>query len=247
MELAGKFAAVTGGSRGIGRGIVIALAQAGVDVAFTWRKSPEAAQDVARAVEALGRRCLPFELDVRDGQGASRFAAAVQNELGGCDILVNNAGVTRDRSLLLMTPEEWSTVIDTNLGGAFNVTRAFIGAMLRQRGGRIINITSTSGIHGVAGQTNYSASKAGIIGFTKALAREVARFEITVNAVAPGGTSTDMLAAMPEPQREAMAKQIPLRRFADPGEVAAAVLFLASRQAAYITGHVLAVDGGFAM
>ncbi|MCL6451248.1 MAG: 3-oxoacyl-[acyl-carrier-protein] reductase [Acetobacteraceae bacterium] len=247
VRLEGKVAVVTGGSRGIGRAVVLGLAREGADVAFTYLKGREAADEVARLVSAEGRRCMAVQADCRSADEMQGVARNILGSLGRVDILVNNAGVTRDRLLVMMSPEDWSDVIATNLTGLFNVTRAFLRQMIRQQGGRIINLSSTSGLMGLQGQTNYSASKAGVIGFTRALAKEVARFGITVNAVAPGAIETEMLQAVPPAQLEALKKMVPLGRFGKPEEVAEAVVFLASDAAAYITGHLLVVDGGAAM
>lgn len=244
MLLKDRVAIVTGGSRGIGRAIVLELAKEGSDVAFTYLNSAAQAQSLVKEVEALGRSALALAIDVRDFDRAKELIEKVKEKFGKLDILINNAGITKDKALMLMAKEDWSDVIDTNLGGVFNVSRQAIITFLKQKKGCIINITSVSGIAGMSRQTNYSASKAGIIGFTKALAKEVALYGIRVNAVAPGFIDTDMISGFKEEQRESLVKAIPLGRFGKASEVAAAVKFLLSDAANYITGQVLVVDGG---
>jgi NAD(P)-dependent dehydrogenase (short-subunit alcohol dehydrogenase family) len=229
-------ALVTGGSRGIGRAIVEEFAASGYKVAFTYAGNRAAAETLAAVATA-------HQADARDFAGAERVVADVQSALGPIDVLVNNAGVKRDGALHNMDPEAWREVIDTNLTGTFNYTRAVMKPRIR-RGGSVINITSVSGLIGMAGQTNYSASKAGVIGFTKALAREVARFNVRVNAVAPGFIDTDMTASMDENARKKLYAQIPLGKPGTSREVARAVLYLAGEDASYITGQVLTMDGG---
>jgi len=195
-------------------------------------------------VKSLGRRVLPIQLDVRDFEGAKTLIDTVKNELGQLDILINNAGITKDKSLMMMSQEDWSAVIDTNLTGVFNTTRASIITFLKQKTGNIVNISSVSGIHPLAGQVNYAAAKAGVIGFTKSLAKEVAPYNIRVNAVAPGFISTEMTAALGEKARDKFLKMIPLQRFGTPDEVAKVVLFLLSDLSQYITGQTIQLDGG---
>jgi len=195
-------------------------------------------------VKILGRRVLPIQLDVRDFEGAKTLIDTVKNELGQLDILINNAGITKDKSLMMMSQEDWSAVIDTNLTGVFNTTRASIITFLKQKTGNIVNISSVSGIHPLAGQVNYAAAKAGVIGFTKSLAKEVAPYNIRVNAVAPGFISTEMTAALGEKARDKFLKMIPLQRFGTPDEVAKVVLFLLSDLSQYITGQTIQLDGG---
>ena len=244
ISLLNKVAIVTGGSRGIGRSIVLALCREGADCAFTYTRSPAAAHSLAREVQDIGRRAKPFQLDVRDFEGTKMFIEEVKKEFGRIDILVNNAGITRDKSLMMMNMEDWSEVIETDLTGVFNSTRACIISFLKQKSGNIVNISSVSGIHPLPGQVNYAAAKAGVLGFTKSLAREVAPYNIRVNAVAPGFVDTDMTAALSEASREKAMKMVPLGRFGSAEEVAWVVAFLASDASQYITGQVIQVDGG---
>ena len=245
--LDGKVALVTGGSRGIGRAIALRLAAEGADLAICARNAG-AAGEVAAAIEALGRRCLVRQADVADAEQAAELVAATIAELGRLDVLVNNAGVTRDNLLMRMKEEDWDEVLAINLKGAFNCVRAAVRPMLKARGGRIVNITSVVGLLGNAGQANYAASKAGLIGLTKSLARELASRGITANAVAPGLVpETGMTAGLTQQQQQQMIATVPLGRAGTPEDVAHAVAFLASDQAAYITGQVLSVDGGMAM
>jgi 3-oxoacyl-[acyl-carrier protein] reductase len=239
-----KVAIVTGGARGIGRSIVLALCREGADCAFTYTKNPTAAESLAKEVQSMGRRAATFQLDVRDFEGTKTFIEEVKKEFGRIDILVNNAGITRDKSLMMMNKEDWSEVIDTDLTGVFNTTRACIITFLKQKSGNIVNISSVSGIHPLPGQVNYAAAKAGVIGFTKSLAKEVAPYNIRVNAVAPGFVDTDMTMALSETYREKAMKMIPLGRFGTSDEVAQAVVFLVSEASQYITGQVIQIDGG---
>jgi 3-oxoacyl-[acyl-carrier protein] reductase len=247
IDLTGKSALVTGGSRGIGRAIVLRLATQGADIAFTYRGNAAAAAEVVAAVEALGRRAIAIQADASDGEVAESVVKGALDAYGKVDILVNNAGVTRDDLIMRMTPDAWNQVIDTNLSGAFWMIKAVTRPMLKARSGRIVNITSVSGQAGQMGQANYSSAKAGLIGLTKAAARELASRSITVNAVAPGFVLTELTQDLPEPLQAEITARTPLGRFGETDEIANAVAFLASDEAAYITGHVLAVDGGLVM
>ncbi len=242
-----KVAIVTGGTRGIGREIVLMLAREGADVAFTYLKSGQEAEKLVNEVKGLGRRCLGVAVDVRDFEKAKEFIEKVKNELDGLDILINNAGITKDKAIMLTAKEDWRDVIDTNLGGVYNMTRNAIITFLKQKSGNIVNMTSISGIIGMARQTNYAASKAGVIGFTKSLAREVSAYNIRVNAVAPGFIDTDMTAGLVEKYKGEIEKSIPLGRLGTVTDVAQAVRFLLSDSADFITGQVIIVDGGLSL
>jgi len=244
MSLVEKVALVTGGSRGIGAAIAHSLSEAGAAVALCARHL-EAAESVAKAIEARGGRALAVKADIGRAEDADRVVAACMDRFGRLDILVNNAGITRDGLVLRMRDEDWDQVLAVNLAGAFRCARAALRPMLKQKqGGRIISIGSVVGSMGNAGQANYAAAKAGLIGLTKALAREVASRGVTVNAVSPGFIDTDLTAGLPESVRRTSLTQIPLGRFGTAGDVAAAVTFLASDGAAYITGQVIHVNGG---
>ena len=247
IDLSGKSAIVTGGSRGIGRAIVIRLANQGADVAFSYRGNAAAAAEVAASVETLGRRALAVQGDASKQESADALVKAALEAFGKVDILVNNAGITRDDLIMRMSAEAWRDVLETNLYGAFWAIKAVTRPMLRAKGGRIVNITSVSGQAGQTGQANYSAAKAGLIGLTKATARELASRGITCNAVAPGFVLTELTKDLPEPLQAEINARTPLGRFGTPEEIANAVAFLASDEAAYITGQVLAVDGGLVM
>jgi 3-oxoacyl-[acyl-carrier protein] reductase len=246
MELQGKVGLVTGGAQGIGRAVALMLARNGADVALS-DINGKLARSTAGDIEKLGRRALAIEANVADFEDGSRMVGETVETLGQIDILINNAGITRDGLILRMSEEDWNAVLDVNLKGAFNCTRAAIRHMAKQRSGRIVNIASVVGLMGNAGQANYAASKAGLIGFTKAVAREFASRGITVNAVAPGYIDTPMTQALPEKAKEELKKLIPLDRLGTPEDVANAVFFLVTRGSDYVTGHVLHVNGGLYM
>lgn len=244
MRFENQVAIVTGASRGIGLAIAKRLAEDGAKIAAVAR-SKETAEKAAAALDA--DRARPYAVDVADARAVAAVCQQILSDLGRADILVNNAGLTRDGLAMRMSEEDWDVVIDTNLKGAFNFIQGVMRPMIKQRAGRIINIASVSGLMGNAGQANYAASKAGLIGLTKTLARELASRSITVNAVAPGFITTDMTDVLPENVKSAVISQIPLGRFGEPEDIAAAVSFLASAEAKYITGQVLTVDGGMVM
>ncbi len=239
-----RIALITGASRGIGRAIALRLARDGFDIWANYASGKDAAETLCREIEAMGRKATPVGFNVRDGNAVKAALEPLIEQHGVPHAVVCNAGITRDGLLAMMTDDDWQSVIDTNLGGFFHITRTVMREMLRKRQGRIIAISSLSGEAGNAGQVNYAASKAGLIGASKALAKEVAKRNITVNVVAPGFIETDMVKDLP---KEELAKMVPLQRFGKPEEVAAAVSFLASDEAAYITGAVLSVNGGMYM
>lgn len=246
MDFAGRTAFITGGSRGIGQAIAQALAERGADVALVSRREADAAR-VAAELARHGVRSRGYACDVSSFESTQRVAATVIEEFGTIDFLVNNAGVTGDKLILRMTPEDWDRVIGVNLNGTYNFVKAFAPQLLKQRWGRIVNITSVIGLVGNAGQSSYAASKAGIIGLTKSLAKEFAPRGITVNAVAPGYITTDMTAELGEEVRGRMLEAIPLKRFGEVEDVANVVIFLLSDLAAYLTGQVINCDGGMVM
>ncbi|MCI9211851.1 MAG: 3-oxoacyl-[acyl-carrier-protein] reductase [Ruminococcus sp.] len=245
--LEGQTAVVTGASRGIGRAIALRLASEGALVAVNYQGSKERAEAVKAEIEELGGTALLYQCNVADFAACEEFLKAVTEQTGRLDILVNNAGITRDGLLMRMSEEDYDAVLNTNLKGTFNCIRFASRQMLRQKSGRIINISSVSGVLGNAGQANYSASKAGIIGLTKSAARELASRGITVNAIAPGFVNTEMTEGLSEKVKEGAVAQIPLGKFGEPEDIAEAALFLASKGAGYMTGQVLHVDGGMAM
>ena len=247
IDLTGKAALVTGGSRGIGRSIALRLARQGADVAFSYRGNAEAAKATAAEIESIGTKAVAIQGDVKDPASAEAVVRSALEAFGKVDILVNNAGITRDDLIMRMSEEAWRDVLETNLFGAFWMTKAVTRPMLKARAGRIVNITSVSGQAGQMGQANYSSAKAGLIGLTKATARELASRGITVNAVAPGFVLTELTKDLPEALQAEINARTPLGRFGTTEEVADAVAFLASDEAGYITGQVLAVDGGLVM
>jgi 3-oxoacyl-[acyl-carrier protein] reductase len=248
FDLTGKTALVTGGSRGLGRAIALALAGQGADVAINYRGNAEAAGDVAQRVTSLGRRAITIQGDTSEGREACEaIVKAALDDLGSVDILVNNAGITRDNLLMRMDAEEWDSVIDTNLGGPFWMTRAISRPMMKARSGRIINMSSAAGRMGNPGQANYAAAKAGLIGLTKTTARELASRGITCNAIAPGLIETDLTADLPAAATEALTSLTPLGYIGSVDDVAAAAVYFASDEARYVTGQVLGVDGGIVM
>jgi 3-oxoacyl-[acyl-carrier protein] reductase len=247
MLLSNKSAIVTGGSRGIGRAIALELAEEGANVAFNFLKSEDKALELKKEIEKKGRKALTFRQDVKDYEAIKIMVEGAKSHFGGLDIIVNNAGILRDKALVLMEEQDWEDVISTNLSGAFNLVRAAIVTFMEQKSGNIINITSVAGIKGMPKQVNYSAAKAGMIGLTKALAREVGPYHVRVNAIAPGYIDTDMVKGIKDERKAELLKVIPLKRFGKAEEVAKVAAFIASDKAKYITGQVITIDGGLAM
>jgi 3-oxoacyl-[acyl-carrier protein] reductase len=244
MLLRNKTVIISGAARGIGRAIAIDLAREGASISFNFLRNYKDAEDLEKEIKNFGVKVKSFQVDIRDYDAVKSWVDNTKELFGGIDIAVNNAGIINDKALALMEPEDWHEVINTNLDGTFNLTRAVIITFMKQKSGVIVNITSVSGIAGMSRQTNYSASKAGMIGFTKSLAREVASYNIRVNAVAPGFIETDMLRDLKEEYKSQIINQIPLCRFGRPEEVARVVRFLGSDEASYITGQTIVIDGG---
>ncbi|KPU28247.1 3-ketoacyl-ACP reductase [Caloranaerobacter sp. TR13] len=244
MNLKGKLALITGGSRGIGKAIAIKLASLGANIVINYTKSDTKAKEVIKIAEKMGVKAMAIKADVSNKDDVENFINRVLDEFGRIDILVNNAGIARDNLLMRMKEEEWDDVININLKGTFNVTKAAIRTMMKQKSGSIINIASIIGVSGNQGQCNYAASKAGIIGFTKSIAKEVAKKKVRVNAIAPGFIKTDMTDKLPDKVKDEYSSKIPLSRLGEPEDIANAVAFLASDLSSYITGQVLIVDGG---
>ena len=247
MSLQGKCALVTGGSRGIGRAVCLELARQGARVAVNYAGNAAAAEETVKACQDLGAEAFAIQADVADAAACDAMVKEVLARFGRVDILVNNAGITRDGLMLTMKESDWDTVLDTNLKGAFQCMKAVYRPMMKQKYGRVVNLSSIVGVRGNAGQANYAASKAGLIGLTKSMAKELAARNVTVNAVAPGFIDTDMTAALPEKAREAMLASIPMGRLGQAEDVARAVAFFAGDESAYVTGQVLCVDGGMAV
>lgn len=247
MNLSGQVALVTGASRGIGKAVALELAEKGAKVAINYMGSKEKAEEVVAEIKKVGGEALAVQANVDSGEAVSEMLKTVEKELGTVNILVNNAGITRDNLLMRMKEEDWDQVVETNLKGVYNCTKAVIRSMMKQRKGKIINITSVVGLTGNIGQSNYAASKAGVIGFTKSMALELASRGIQVNAIAPGFITTDMTDKLSEEMKEQLLTKIPLQRLGQPEDVANVVSFLASPQADYITGQVISVDGGMVM
>lgn len=247
MLFKGKTAIISGATRGIGRAIAIELAKEGANISFNYLKSIKAATDLEKEIKEFGSQVKSFQINIRNFDLVKLWVEQTKELFNGIDIVINNAGIIKDKALALMDLNDWHEVINVNLGGTFNLTKAAIVTLLKQKSGNIINITSVSGIKGIPRQTNYSAAKAGIIGFTKSLAQEVAAYNIRVNAVAPGFIETDMLSEIKDEFMQEIIKRIPLGRLGDPKEVAKVVKFLASEESNYITGQTLIIDGGLSL
>jgi len=246
LELTGKVALVTGAAQGIGKAVALMLARNGADIVVS-DVNVEKAQETSQEIQSLGRKALALKVDVSRPDDVDRMVQTIVEQLGKIDILINNAGIARDKLILRMTEEDWDAVLDVNLKGTFNCTKAVVRHMMKQRSGRIVNIASVVGEMGNAGQANYAASKAGVIGLTKTIAREFAQRGITVNAIAPGYIQTPMTDALPEKAKEELKRMIPMERLGQPEDVAQAALFLVSEASSYITGQVLNVNGGIYM
>ncbi|MCX5781982.1 MAG: 3-oxoacyl-[acyl-carrier-protein] reductase [Elusimicrobia bacterium] len=247
MEFKDKVVVITGGTRGIGKALVETFAFNGAKVIFTYAQNDEMAAKLKNEIESKGGYADPYKLDVKNYEEIEKWRDKIIEKYEKIDVLINNAGIIKDKALMMMTKEDWLDVIDTNLNGLYNITRNFIVTFMKQKEGCIVNISSVSGVIGLPRQTNYSASKGGIIAFTKALAKEVASLNIRVNAIAPGFISTDMTATLKDDLVKKMLSLIPLQRFGKPEDVAKAALFLASKDSSYITGHTLVIDGGLSM
>lgn len=247
MQLDGKVALVTGASRGIGRAVAIRLAKSGAKIAVNYAGNQAAAEEVKQIIEQNGGEAILVQADISNAESVDAMVATVMEAFGRIDILVNNAGITRDTLLMRMKEADWNAVIQTNLTGVFYVTKAISKIMMKQRSGKIVNMSSVVGLMGNAGQANYAAAKAGVIGFTKSMAKELAARNITVNAIAPGFIATDMTAVLSDKVKEDLATKIPMGRLGEADDIASAVLFLVSDSASYITGQTLNVDGGMVM
>lgn len=247
MQLKNKTVMISGATRGIGRAIAIELAKEGANISFNFLKSVKEAEELQKEIRNFGDKVKSFQIDIRNFDLVKTWVEETKEIFGGIDVIVNNVGIIKDKALALMELADWHEVVNTNLNGVFNLTKAAIVTFLKQKSGNIVNISSVSGIVGIARQTNYSASKAGLIGFTKALAKEIAPFNIRVNAVAPGFIETEMLSDLTQEYKDEILKTVPLRRFGKPEEVAATVKFLISDAASYITGQTIIIDGGMTM
>jgi 3-oxoacyl-[acyl-carrier protein] reductase len=247
MLLRGKIVVITGGTRGIGKAIVQTFAKEGAHVLFTYLKNDKLAKEIESNLKKEKAKAKGYKVDVKDYQAVDEWKERILDESGKVDILINNAGIIKDKALAMMSKQDWDEVIDTNLNGLFNTTKSFIVTFLKQKEGNIINISSLSGIIGISRQTNYSASKGGMIAFSKSLAKEAAPYNVRVNVIAPGFIETDMIRGLKEDQLKLMKSQIPMGRFGDVYEVAKAALFLATDKSSYITGQVVRIDGGLGM
>ena len=247
MSKPNRTAIISGGTRGIGKAILLELAAEGINTSFSFLKNEEAAKQLEKQIKKLGVKAKAHQVDIKDYGRVSEWVRETKEYFGGLDIVINNAGIINDKALMFMQEQDWKSVLETNLGGVFNLTQACITGLMKQKSGHIINITSVSGMIGLSRQANYAASKAGIIGFTKSLAREAAPYNVRVNAVAPGFIETDMVKSLKEAQVDSLLKRIPQARFGKPEEVAKAVAFLISNSAQYITGQTIVIDGGLSI